>query len=411
MSLTNVTDWMNEFGTNDSIWYIKRLSGNDTLATGAHQAGPYIPKQILFRVFPEINQPKAKNPDTKFDLYIDSHSDHKLVRAVWYNNRLRGRTRNEARLTGLGGSSSALLDPESTGALTIFAFTGIEGEAASECHVWICRNNVEEDLVEERLGPVEPGKHGWRLWSPDSATRAELWRNGRHRRQNCRLAAQDLPSGWLERFPSGRDIVNKAIDLRPEHGLDPDNRLIKRRQCETELFHSIEEATIMPIIEQGIQTIEDFINHAQTVLQRRKVRAGRSLELHVKEILVEENICEGKQFSYQPQSEPGKRPDFLFPSECAYQDPDFPSSRLRMLAVKTSCRDRWRQILNEAQRIDRKHLLTIQPGVSEKQFREMTNAGVQLVVPEPLRRHFPSSVQPHLQNLESFIADVRLLGF
>ena len=80
-----------------------------------------------------------------------------------------------------------------------------------------------------------------------------------------------------------------------------------------------------------------------------------------------------------------------------------------MLAVKTTCRDRWRQILTEADRITTKHLLTLQEGVSEKQFQEMVGEGVQLVVPEPLKTSFPPSVQEHLQTLESFIADVRLL--
>ena len=47
--------------------------------------------------------------------------------------------------------------------------------------------------------------------------------------------------------------------------------------------------------------------------------------------------------------------------------------------------------------------------MSEKQFQEMIGEGVQLVVPEPLKTSFPASVQEHLQTLESFIADVRLL--
>ena len=80
-----------------------------------------------------------------------------------------------------------------------------------------------------------------------------------------------------------------------------------------------------------------------------------------------------------------------------------------MLAVKTTLKDRWRQILREADRIPRKHLLTVQEGVSVGQFNEMVEAGVQLVVPEPLKRAFPPSVQEHLQTIESFIGDIRLL--
>ena len=81
-----------------------------------------------------------------------------------------------------------------------------------------------------------------------------------------------------------------------------------------------------------------------------------------------------------------------------------------MLAVKTTCKDRWRQILNEADRIKLKHLLTLQEGVSEGQFREMKDARVQLVVPTPLIGKFPASVRPHLKPLKDFIADVRSLN-
>ena len=73
----------------------------------------------------------------------------------------------------------------------------------------------------------------------------------------------------------------------------------------------------------------------------------------------------------------GRAAPVLFPSAEAYHDSTFPSERLKMLAVKTTCRDRWRQILNEADRIPAKHLLTLQEGVSESQFREVTGAGVQ----------------------------------
>lgn len=80
-----------------------------------------------------------------------------------------------------------------------------------------------------------------------------------------------------------------------------------------------------------------------------------------------------------------------------------------MLAVKTTCKDRWRQILNEAARVGSKHLLTLQEGVSENQFREMNEAKVKLVVPEGLAMSYPASIRSNLQTLESFIGDIRLL--
>jgi hypothetical protein len=126
-------------------------------------------------------------------------------------------------------------------------------------------------------------------------------------------------------------------------------------------------------------------------------------------IFLEEKLKEGLNFSHSPKSEAGKAPDFLFPSEAAYRNASFPESGLRMLAVKTTCRDRWRQVLNEANRISTKHLLTLQEGISEGQFREMTEARIQLVVPKPLIKKFPEKVRSHLVTLESFIAEIRRL--
>ncbi|MBC2712850.1 MAG: type II restriction endonuclease [Desulfosarcina sp.] len=409
MALADLTDWMDEFSGPDFVWYAKRLSGNDTLANHSHQAGPYIPKEFLFQVFPSINIPEKENPDKWFDLYIDSHADGRKIRAIWYNNKLRGGTRNEARLTNFGGASSALLDPESTGALSVFSFRLAGGGEATECHAWVCRHETEEDLVEERIGPVEPGT--WTIWTPGKPEYPGLFLSAKPPRASCWLEEHEIPPGWLEKFPTGAEIISKAVNIKPFDSVNPDLRMIKRRECEFEIFKSIEEAVELPLVRKGFHSIDEFIARAQTILQRRKARSGRSLELHARQIFIEEGLKENVDFSHQPESDPGKKPDFLFPSGTAYKTKEFPESRLRMLAVKTTCKDRWRQILNEAARIERKHLLTLQRGISENQFREMHEAQVQLVVPVPLLKAFPRTVQPHLQTFESFIGDVRLLNF
>ena len=85
----------------------------------------------------------------------------------------------------------------------------------------------------------------------------------------------------------------------------------------------------------------------------------------------------------------------------------YPDDRLWMLAVTTTCRDRWRrQILNEADRIPTQHLLTVLEGVSESQFREVKESGVQLVVPSRLWTHYPAVVRRELVSLRDFIAGV-----
>jgi hypothetical protein len=407
MAVIDFSDWLTEFGRPDMLWYVKRLSGNDTLANGSHQAGPYMPKELVFQLFPAVNRPAEINPDQEFDLYVDSHPDHRRVRAVWYNKKLHGGTRNEARLTRFGGRSSALLDPDSTGALTIFAFGPDSAGTARECHVWVCRSPAEEDVAEDHLGPVEPGKY--LVWSPGGGPLPSLFATAPPPRTTCRLAAHEIPPPWLTAFPTGEEIIRKAIALRSDSGLDPDERLLRRRECEFELFQSVEEAVYMPVISAGFGSIKAFIEFAHKILQSRRSRAGRSLELHAREIFLEEDLHKDVDFSHQAESEPGRTPDFLFPSQKCYRDPTFPPERLRMLAAKTTLKDRWPQVLKEADRIKVKHLLTVQEGLPVPQFEQMKASGVRLVVPSGLRKSFHADIQPELITLESFIGDVRLL--
>jgi hypothetical protein len=188
-----------------------------------------------------------------------------------------------------------------------------------------------------------------------------------------------------------------------------DDRLVRRRKCEFEIFKSVEEALVGPKVTAGFGSLDEFLSLAQTVLQRRKSRSGRSLELHTREIFIEEGLKEHQQFSHGAVSEGDKRPDFIFPSMAAYQDSTFPADKLRILAAKTTAKDRWRQVLNEADRVPVKHLLTLQEGVSENQFAEMEAAGLKLVVPQSSVASFPGAIQPKLITLDQFIADVRLL--
>ncbi len=404
--MTDFSRWIAEFADLDRLWYAKRLSGNDTLATGAHQAGPYIPRDLLNSLFPSLNRPEVLNPDVRFELFVDSHAVRKTVRAVWYNNRLHGgkSKRNESRLTRLGGKSSPLLDPENTGALAIFAFQRVSDADSADCRVWICRDQTEEERAEDLIGPVDPAQTV--IWSSERGRTSEPAKAP----PRCWLQPHEILPRWIESFPTGAEILKTAVELNPRHrDLDPDSRLLARRDCEYQVFRSIEEAIELPGIRAGFDTLDQFVTRAQSVLQRRKARSGRSLELHIRQIFLEERLREDLHFSHGVESEPGRKPDFLFPSQADYRNPDFPTQRLRMLAVKTTCKDRWRQVLNEAARIRVKHLLTLQQGVSVTQFREMAQSRVRLVVPKRHIKRFPPEVRPELTTLHDFLEDVRNL--
>jgi hypothetical protein len=364
-------------------------------------------------MFPTINTREEKNPRAQIVAHIDSHNDSSLVTAIYYNNQFhfdteKGKygTRDEARITNWGGQKSALLDPENTGALAIFAFENPhEGKNSKQLRVWVAQNPSEEEAIEQLVGPADPGELF--LWS--STRGREYIRKARSKKNPCILSDDQIPEDWLIKFPSGLEIVRKTLELQKAHSRNPDTLLLDRRSCEFDIFQTIELKKYQPIIQQGFGNLEEFLSLAQTVLQSRKSRSGKSLEYHTIEILKEQGLAAGQQYDHNPTIEGNKKPDFLFPSRAAYNDSSFPSDGLRMLAAKTTCKDRWRQILNEADRIPTKHLLTLQRGVTKRQFEEMKDAGVQLVVPEKLHKEYPKEIQSELQSLGSFLQEVKTL--
>ena len=116
-------------------------------------------------------------------------------------------------------------------------------------------------------------------------------------------------------------------------------------------------------------------------------------------------------YTAQAVTEGNKRPDFIFPSEIAYHDFSFPVHKLTSLAAKTTCKDRWRQILNEADRLrdGKKYLCTLQQGISAMQLEEMEAEGVILVVPKPYIVTYPREKQSGIWSLSKFVSYVKEL--
>ena len=78
-----------------------------------------------------------------------------------------------------------------------------------------------------------------------------------------------------------------------------------------------------------------------------------------------------------------------------------------MLGAKSTLKDRWRQVLSEAERIEHKHLLTLEPGISENQTDEMRAKHLQLVIPRALHSTYRLTQQAWLISVADFIPVVR----
>lgn len=207
-------------------------------------------------------------------------------------------------------------------------------------------------------------------------------------------------------FPSTRvfsDLARSSLpDIRSEENAD--RALLSWMEREELMFKRLERSIVSQrltagFISGGDADVDGFLSFSLSVQNRRKARAGQALENHLEAIF----RARGLSFARGAETENRNRPDFLFPSVDAYHDPSFQADRLTMLGAKSTVKDRWRQVLSEAARIDRKHLLTLEPGISEHQTRQMQSEGLQLVIPLPLHATFRETQRDQLMSLEDFV--------
>jgi len=75
--------------------------------------------------------------------------------------------------------------------------------------------------------------------------------------------------------------------------------------------------------------------------------------------------------------------------------------------VKSTCKDRWRQVLAEADKIPDKHLLTLEPSISANQTDEMQQRRLQLIVPSGLHHTYTAAQQRWLMSVGNLIELLR----
>ena len=364
--------------------FCKFLSANDTGQTGGHQAGIYISKPsipILFEHPGFKGENKEKWVSIKWQDGTSTDS-----RFIYYGKG----TRNEYRITNFG-RGFPYLRPEYTGALFVFV------------------QNTEEEY------------QGFFLNSDDEISQFLDTFSLSPTETNRLIDIHAVPSevrekAEIDKFISGLDVEFPSSDIMSEAARqiqstvydhdelivsNPDSKLIDWTDMEYRLFRALEYARYGAVITGGFSSVEDFINTANKVLNRRKSRAGKSLEHHLSALFTGNDL----QFEEQAVTEGNKKPDFLFPSKQAYHTSDFPTDKLITLAAKTTCKDRWRQIINEADRLRGypKYLCTLQQGISAAQMDEMESEKVILVVPKPYISSYPKDRQNRIWTIGKFV--------
>ncbi len=211
-------------------------------------------------------------------------------------------------------------------------------------------------------------------------------------------------------FPDTRALSKLAWtslpDVDPRDG--PDAALLAWMDREEQLFRRLERRIVAARLEGGFMNgkeadVDGFLQFSLSVQNRRKSRAGLALENHLEALFKALDL----RFDRGKETENRNKPDFLFPGQAQYRDPSFPAARLTMLGAKSTLKDRWRQVLSEATRIETKHLLTLEPGVSTNQTDEMQAKRLQLVVPAGVQTSYSAAQQRWLLSVADFVSAVK----
>ena len=374
---------------NSEKGFCKFLSANDTGATGGHQSGILISKSAVEMMF--STQELAQTGIPKRTIKIRWQDDFETESCFTYYE-----SKNELRITRFG-RGFPFLKPEQTG--TLFVFTK-QTDIDYSGYFLETDDEIEEFLVTFGISPTETNSL-IDIQKVSAETQEKLSIQEFINNLDVDFPASDVMSA------AARAIEEKTYDHIEYIRLNPDEKIISWTNMEYTLFRALEYARYGEIITKGFQSVDEFVRVSNVVLNRRKSRAGKSLEHHLSAIF-DGNCIE---YSSQAVTEGNKKPDFLFPSQEAYHDHGFSVDYIVSLAAKTTCKDRWRQVLNEADRLrDKpKYLCTLQQGISGAQMDEMQAENVILVVPKPYIVTYPKDRRDRIWTLARFVQYVKML--
>ncbi len=379
---TEITSKAIESAVASEVAFCKFLAANDTGATGGHQSGVLVSVSASRMLFAEA---LPNNEILKRNVKITWQDDLVTESAFTYYSSKR-----ELRITKFGRGFD-VINPDRTGSLFVLTKQSWDDYSA---FLLDTEDEIEEFLSTFGISATETNY----LFGAGGVQRSTVERQ----------AIETFISSLQVEFPEteAMSLVARTISDTVYNHIEylttnPDKKIIEWTNMEYALFRAVEEYRYGDIVKSGFKTVEEFVSVANSILNRRKSRAGKSLEHHL------EAIFDANQITYDSQAvtEGKKKPDFLFPSAVAYHDVTHPVDKLATLAAKTTCKDRWRQILNEANRLkdENKYLCTLQQGVSPMQMDEMEAEKVILVVPKPYISCYPKDRQDRIWTISRFV--------
>ncbi|HEX5705124.1 MAG TPA: type II restriction endonuclease [Pyrinomonadaceae bacterium] len=200
-------------------------------------------------------------------------------------------------------------------------------------------------------------------------------------------------------FPITKEMSTFARTQVEVDPFSPDEALIRWLDREEQLFRALENVIVGERLEKGFDSVDEFVAYSLSVQNRRKSRMGFALQNHLEELFTRHRL----RFKAQSRTEGKTKADFIFPGEREYHNTAFEAGLLIMLGVKSTSKDRWRQVLDEADRIPDKHLCTLEPAISTNQTDAMRRRCLTLVIPDRLLLTYTRAQRREIMNVQTFI--------
>ena len=135
------------------------------------------------------------------------------------------------------------------------------------------------------------------------------------------------------------------------------------------------------IKKKGTISFNDLDSFLLSISQSRKSRAGKAFELIIENLLTKLGYPYSKQVVIE-----GAKPDYVLPSEEYFLKQPLDSI---LLTAKRTLRERWRQVVTEANKGYGYFLATIDDGISKNQIELASKNKIFIVVPRALKQSVP----------------------
>jgi EcoRII C terminal len=405
---------------------VKKLSNNDrdwAQFSNKHQAGVYIPpKQRDGGFFPSlVIKARASGAAEILETYFTTEwpqvGEIRRTRLVNYTSK-----GTETHMTGLPKAAFAELLPASFLVMARFGegeqaiYRCLTVDSASDAAVMLVDAlELEPDfLIDERQPPEYRRRERDRILTFAEEV-AAAWLAGTIATFATEKTA--MPETLALADQARRDFLRNHArqDLNPFEMETPGDALREiSRAIEWDLFRNYQlreravglvrivlgdvpgRPAITTIIRALVDGLPEIDRYMLSAGQQRKARAGVSFEHHIERMLLDGKIPFGKQVIIQAR----KRPDFILPSLAHLTKSPKGKSKGLILSAKTTLRERWKQVEREMHGREL-FLGTVDENIAANAIEEMASMGINLVVPENLKKSKETEYDRH-KNVLSF---------